>query len=76
MIDHEPHDALFAGADGLDAYRSIASLLRLPAGGCACIEIGATQADAVTELFGGQGLVIEVKRDLAGRDRCVALTNL
>ena len=71
--EHEPGAALFAGPDGLDDYRIIASQLpRLIApGGMAAIEIGATQAKAVSALLTAQGLKVAVRRDLAGRDRCV-----
>jgi len=73
---HEPDGALFAGADGLDDYRIIATQLpRLIApGGMAAIEIGATQATAVSALLTAQGLNVAVRRDLAGRDRCVIAT--
>lgn len=74
--EHEPRAALFAGPDGLDDYRIIASQLpRLIApGGMAAIEIGATQAKAVSALLTAQGLKVAVRRDLAGRDRCVIAT--
>lgn len=74
--DHEPASALFAGDDGLDDYRVIAAQLpRLIApGGMAAIEIGATQADAVTALVTAQGLRVALRRDLAGRDRCLVAT--
>ncbi len=75
--DHEPSAALFAGADGLDDYRIIATqLTRLIApGGMAAIEIGATQAVVVSELLVAQGLRVTVRRDLAGRDRCLVATS-
>lgn len=75
--DHEPASALFAGADGLDDYRIIAAQLpRLIApGGMAAIEIGVTQADAVTALLSAQGLHVALHRDLAGRDRCLVATS-
>lgn len=73
-VCHEPAAALFAGVDGLDAYRAIAPLLRLPPGGVACVEIGATQAAAVAGLFEGSGFATDVRRDLAGCDRCVVVT--
>ena len=76
VADHEPASALYAGEDGLDDYRRIAPLLRLPPGGVGCIEIGATQADAVSALFEAQGLLTQVKTDLAGRDRCVIVAPL
>jgi release factor glutamine methyltransferase len=74
--DHEPGTALFAGPDGLDDYRIVATQLpRLIApGGMAAIEIGATQATAVSALLAAQGLSVAVRRDLAGRDRCVIAT--
>ena len=74
--DHEPGTALFAGADGLDDYRVIATQLpRLIApGGMAAIEIGVTQAVVVSDLLVTQGLRVAVRRDLAGRDRCLMVT--
>ncbi|WP_174273346.1 peptide chain release factor N(5)-glutamine methyltransferase [Sphingomonas bacterium] len=71
---HEPASALYAGADGLDAYRLIAPLLDFAPGGVACIEIGATQAAAVSALFAEQGFAVALRRDLGGRDRCLAIT--
>lgn len=73
---HDPPEALFAGPDGLDAYRAILpDLPRLLAdGGRALLEIGATQAGAVSELARRAGLdVLEIKRDLAKRERCIVL---
>jgi len=71
VVLYEPASALFAGDDGLDDYRAIAPLLRLPAGGIACFEIGASQAAAVSALFAAQNFLTNVVQDLAGRDRCV-----
>jgi release factor glutamine methyltransferase len=71
---HEPHGALFAGADGLADYRLIAAALRLPEGGLACIEIGHEQAASVAALFGERGFGVAVRQDIAGRDRCLVLT--
>lgn len=69
----EPHCALFAGPEGLDDYRHLApQIARLLAPkGCACVEIGFTQAEAVSALFAAQGLSVAVRRDLGGRDRCL-----
>ena len=71
--DHEPGLALFAGADGLDAYRAIVPALPrlLATGGVAAIEIGATQADAVAALVRAAGLRAEVRRDLGNRPRAI-----
>jgi release factor glutamine methyltransferase len=76
VVDHEPAEALFAGADGLDAYRRIVpDLPRLLApGGCAVLEIGWTQGEAVTALAAAAGLAAQVHPDLAGRPRAVLLT--
>ena len=73
---YEPAAALFAGVDGLDAYRRIApELPRLIApGGIACIEIGHEQAIAVSALLTAQGLLAAVRKDLGERDRCVTAT--
>jgi release factor glutamine methyltransferase len=73
VADYEPASALYAGGDGLDDYRRIAPLLRLPTGGIACIEIGATQAQAVRALFEAAGFLTRVKTDLAGHDRCIVV---
>lgn len=74
VADYEPASALFAGKDGLDDYRRIAPALRLPPGGVACIEIGATQASAVRTLFEVVGFTTKIRKDLAGHDRCVVVT--
>lgn len=69
--DHEPAGALFAGAEGLDDYRVLVP--QLPAlladGGAAIVEIGHTQADAVTAIAAGAGLSARLHHDLAGRAR-------
>lgn len=71
--DHEPGLALFAGEDGLDAYRIIIPELPrlLSPGGVAIIEIGWRQAAAVTALCDMAGLVSDVRSDLGGRPRMV-----
>jgi release factor glutamine methyltransferase len=74
VADYEPAEALYAGPDGLDEYRRIAPLLRLPPGGIACFEIGASQAMAVCALFEAEGFLTGVMSDLAGHDRCVVVT--
>ena len=73
VAEYEPAEALYAGRDGLDDYRRIAPLLRLPAEGLACVEIGATQAQAVRALFEAAGFLTRVKTDLAGHDRCIVV---
>ena len=70
---HEPALALFAGADGLDAYRIIAPQVPalLTQGGVACIEVGVRQAEAVSTLLQRAGLHTATRADLAGIARCV-----
>jgi len=72
--DHEPRAALDGGADGLDAYRSLAWLLTriLAPGGHALLEIGAGQAAVMAGLFPGLELV-RIAPDLSRIPRCVVL---
>ena len=74
--EYEPDEALFAGKEGLDAYRELAPQLPrlLNPGGLAAVEIGSDQSDAVTELLTRDGLRASVANDLAGRPRAVLLT--
>ena len=74
--EYEPDEALFAGREGLDAYRDLAPQLPrlLNPGGLAAIEIAPDQADAVTALLTRDGLQAKVAQDLAGRDRALLLT--
>jgi release factor glutamine methyltransferase len=74
--EYEPDEALFAGKEGLDAYRELAPQLPLllNPGGLAAVEIGPDQAGTVTELLSRGGLGGRVAQDFAGRDRAVLLT--
>ncbi|MBM9461274.1 peptide chain release factor N(5)-glutamine methyltransferase [Nocardioides sp. zg-536] len=71
--DHDPHLALFSGADGLDAIREIerraARLLR--PGGVVGIEHADAQGESAPAVFTEAGRWEEVRdhRDLAGRPR-------
>lgn len=75
---HEPAAALFAGPDGLADYRIIAP--RLPAllarGGAAILEIGATQAVAVTALLAAQGFAVTLRHDLGSNPRALVATTI
>ncbi len=77
VIDWEPHEALFAGSDGLDDLRRLApEISRLLApGGVACIEIGWTQRAAGSVLFRTAGLRACARADLGGRTRCLVLSH-
>lgn len=73
-LGHEPRMALTDEDDGLTAYRAIARAAprHLSPGGRLLVEIGPTQAAAVTALFSEAGLAdLHVQRDLDGRDRVV-----
>jgi release factor glutamine methyltransferase len=74
--DHEPHAALFAGADGLDDYRILAEQLPtlIAPGGAAAIEIGATQAVSVTALLVARGLRVTLHHDYGGNPRVLLAT--
>lgn len=73
--DFEPTGALFAGEEGLDAYRvllpQIPSLLAPE--GAAVLEIGAAQAESVSEIAANHGFSSELHRDLADRPRALVL---
>lgn len=73
---YEPASALFAGPDGLDDYRRILPDLRrlLAPGGAAIIEIGSTQAEAVSAIARNSDLGPTVYKDLGGRPRAIRLT--
>ncbi len=73
VAGYEPHEALFAGPDGLDDYRIIVPQLPnlLEPGGIAVLEIGHTQAEAVSGLVVQAGLEPSPRRDLAGRPRAI-----
>ena len=74
--EYEPDEALFAGTEGLDAYRDLGPQLPrlLNRGGLAAVEIAPDQAEAVTALLARDGLEAEIAQDFAGRDRALLLT--
>lgn len=74
VVDHEPHTALYSGADGLDAIRTIVAQAPhwLSAHGRLLLEIGHEQGDAVRAMLAGAGWrEVTVHADLTGRDRFV-----
>lgn len=73
--EYEPGTALYAGPEGLDAYRMLIPQLPglLAPGGAAVTEIGANQADKVTEIAASAGFSSELRRDLANRPRALIL---
>jgi release factor glutamine methyltransferase len=69
---HDPRRALDGGADGLDAYRTIASGAgnHLESGGFVAVEVGQGQRWDVTRIFAEAGYEPgPVYRDLAGTER-------
>ena len=73
--EYEPAGALFAGADGLADYRVLIPQLPdlLMPDGAAVVEIGASQAEQVSQLAQASGFSAELRRDLAGRPRALIL---
>lgn len=72
----EPASALDGGADGLDCYRTLMHVLPhvLAPGGVAILELGAGQAEAVTELGIQVGLSsVALKADLGRIPRALVL---
>jgi release factor glutamine methyltransferase len=67
--EHEPHTALFAGADGLAIYRRLIPQAAdvLVSGGHIVLEIGYDQRDAIHKLLAAAGYTnIEFIPDLQG----------
>lgn len=76
VAKHEPGEALFAGPDGLDAYRAIIPDLPrlLVPDGVAILEIGHRQRDSAGALAAAAGLTWRCLVDLGGRDRALLCT--
>jgi release factor glutamine methyltransferase len=73
-LRHEPRGALFAGPDGTALLRRLAAEVgsHLAPGGRAAFEVGSEQAGSVAAWLAAGGLRdVEVRRDLAGRQRIV-----
>ncbi|MBF9151267.1 peptide chain release factor N(5)-glutamine methyltransferase [Novosphingobium jiangmenense] len=76
--EHEPASALFSGPEGLDDYRILVPQLPglLSERGVAIVEIGWTQADAVSDIARAAGMTTRVHVDLAGRKRAVEMAQI
>jgi release factor glutamine methyltransferase len=71
---YEPRRALDGGADGLDAYRSLAPVIagHLQPDGRTVLEIGKGQGDHVAVILSAAGVnVRDRRRDLSGIERCL-----
>ncbi|WP_417618017.1 peptide chain release factor N(5)-glutamine methyltransferase [Parasphingorhabdus sp.] len=75
VADFEPHQALFAGEQGLDDYAIIIPALEklLSPSGTALLEIGFDQANPVSEMATKSGYHVELKQDLGKNDRLLIL---
>ncbi len=76
VVDYEPSQALYAGADGLDIIRRIASELprRLAKGGEAWIECDSAAAAAAAALFTNQGFTAEIRTDQYDTPRIIVVS--
>jgi release factor glutamine methyltransferase len=75
-VKKEPKTALEAGKDGLDYYRRLLPEAEkvLKNGGKIFLEIGYSQAEAVTNLFSENWSEVEIKKDYSENDRIVSAT--
>lgn len=73
--EYEPAEALFAGDDGLDDLRTLATAVPalVASGGLAAIEIGFDQSEAARGLFAQEGIATRLAHDLAGRPRALLI---
>lgn len=75
VLDHEPHNALFADEDGLYFYRKLAEnlppLMNKPS--LIAVEIGYMQGPAVHKLFKDSfpEAIVETVKDINGKDRMI-----
>ena len=75
VIKYDPEIALFAGRDGLEAYKRIIPNLAkfLNPDGLVVLETGASQSNQVKNMMNAVGLIdAKIVKDLSGKDRLVA----
>lgn len=75
VINYDPEIALFAGNEGLDAYKKIIPNLAkyLKPDGFVVLEIGAFQSNQVKNMMNAVGFVdTKIVKDLSGKDRLIA----
>jgi release factor glutamine methyltransferase len=72
VVAHEPHGALFAGADGLSIIRPLLTQAAATRARVLALEVGAGQAPTVRALVAAAGFPdVDVVTDLAGIERVV-----
>ncbi|MFY9253017.1 MAG: peptide chain release factor N(5)-glutamine methyltransferase [Fuerstiella sp.] len=75
VAQHEPHEALVSGADGLDLIRRLvadAPAMLVP-GGWIAMEVDPAQCNAVSDLYKAAGFgEVRIRKDLGGDDRIVS----
>lgn len=73
VADYEPAQALYAGDDGLDLIRRIATGVRchLTPVGEAWVEVDSAHAEAARALFATEGLTAEIRTDQYGAPRVI-----
>jgi release factor glutamine methyltransferase len=77
VLDHEPHAALFGGADGFDVIRALlaGAAARLAPGGRLVVEFGFGQRDQMMDLAETSGwTILRIRDDLQGIPRTIVLT--
>jgi release factor glutamine methyltransferase len=75
VINYDPEIALFAGNEGLDAYKRIIPNLAkfLNPEGFVVLEIGASQSNQVKDMMNAVGFFdTKTVKDLSGKDRLIA----
>jgi release factor glutamine methyltransferase len=75
VLEHEPEIALFAGPDGLDCYRALATDLRnsVEPGAILLCEIDGSQGEAMQDIFSFCAGGVRVVQDYSGHDRVVVV---
>ncbi len=76
VADHEPARALFAGDDGLDVIRRIATALpkHLAENGVAWVECDSSKVEEAQKLFVAQGFSTEIRTDQYGKPRILVVS--
>ena len=75
VLKYDPKISLFAGRDGLDAYKKIIPNLAkfLNPDGLVVLETGAYQSNQVKNMMNAVGFIdAKIVKDLSGKDRLVA----